>query len=320
MPFTSLNFRKIRCISMKSLRVLITGGAGFIGSHLASEFANWADVRILDDFRTGLASNIASIPHTLFHGSISDTTLVARAMDGVDYVFHLAAMVSVPESMIQPNLCVEVNTLGTLHVLEAAANAGVKKLVLSSTAAIYGDDPVLPKHESLVPRPRSPYAVTKLDGEYYCDMFTRTGRLETACLRYFNVFGPRQNPKSAYAAAVPIFIEKALQNAPVVIYGDGCQTRDLVHVSDIVGANRHIAMHETASGIFNVACGRSITILELAHKIIRITGSRSTIEFLDSRIGDVRHSLADTQALSATGYVCDNAIDRLLLQTVESYR
>ena len=164
-------------------KVLITGGSGFIGSHIAALASKHADVRILDNFRSGFRENLNGIPHELVEGSIEDIDVLNAVMSGVDYVFHLAAMISVPESMLKPAECVAVNTVGTLNVLEAAAQAGVKKLVLSSTAAIYGDDPTLPKVESLPPCPKSPYAVTKLDGEYYCAMYTAMGRLETACLR-----------------------------------------------------------------------------------------------------------------------------------------
>jgi|SRR5664280_1077818 len=186
------------------MKILVTGGAGFIGSHIVEHFQGKAEVRVLDNLRSGFEHNLAGFQCELLVGSILDRDLLRRAMRDVDYVFHLAAMISVPESMQQPVECNELNTTGTLMVLEAAAQAGVKKLVFSSSAAIYGDNPVIPKLETMVPEPRSPYAITKLDGEYYCQMFTAEGRLLTACLRYFNVFGPRQNPRSQYAAAVPI--------------------------------------------------------------------------------------------------------------------
>ena len=168
--------------------------------------------------------------------------------------------------MHSPVDCNELNTTGTLIVLEEAARAGVKKLVFSSSAAIYGDSPVTPKLETMLPEPKSPYAITKLDGEYYCKMFTNERRLATACLRYFNVFGPRQNPKSQYAAAVPIFVERAVKNQSITIYGDGGQTRDFVYVKDIAAANAFFATQSTATGVFNVGCGRSITINGLAEK------------------------------------------------------
>ena len=300
-------------------KVLITGGSGFIGSHIAALASKHADVRILDNFRSGFRENLNGIPHELVEGSIEDIDVLKGVMSGVDYVFHLAAMISVPESMLKPAECVAVNTVGTLNVLEAAAQAGVKKLVLSSTAAIYGDDPTLPKIESLPPCPKSPYAVTKLDGEYYCAMYTAMGRLETACLRYFNVFGPRQNPKSAYAAAVPIFLSRALRGEDITIFGDGGQTRDFVHVSDIAGANWHAAATSDMTGVYNVACGKSLSIRELAEQIISTTASRSKIDFQPERLGDIRHSIADVSRLTAAGYVCNSDFDQLLASTAETY-
>lgn len=305
---------------MSRPKVLVTGGAGFIGSHIADLASRHADVRILDNFRSGFRANLQGIPHELIEGSIEDTATLAEAMSGIDYVFHLAAMISVPESMLHPGECVTVNTLGTLNVLEAAAQAGVKKLVLSSTAAIYGDDPALPKRETLPPCPKSPYAVTKLDGEYYCAMYTALGRLDTACLRYFNVFGPRQNPKSAYAAAVPIFLSRALAGDEITIYGDGGQTRDFVHVSDIAGANWHAATTPGMTGVYNVACGKSLSIRELAEQIIKTTGSTSKMIFQPERLGDIRHSIADVTRLTAAGYICNRDFDMLLASTAESYQ
>lgn len=305
---------------MSKKKVLITGGAGFIGSHIANLASKQADVRILDNFRSGFRENLHGIPHELVEGSIEDMDLLIDAMTGIDYVFHLAAMISVPESMINPTECVAVNAVGTLRVLEAAAQAGVKKLVLSSTAAIYGDDPTLPKKESLHPCPKSPYAVTKLDGEYYCGMYSSLGRLETACLRYFNVFGPRQNPKSAYAAAVPIFLSRALSGKDITIYGDGGQTRDFVHVADIAGANWHAATTPGMTGVFNVACGKSLSIKELAEQIIEATRSSSKIVFEPERLGDIRHSIADVSRLTEAGYVCNSDFDALLASTAESYK
>lgn len=305
---------------MSRPKVLVTGGAGFIGSHIAHLASQHADVRILDNFRSGFRENLIGIPHELVVGSIEDVNVLKDAMSGIDYVFHLAAMISVPESMLNPSECVTVNTLGTLNVLEAAAQAGVKKLVMSSTAAIYGDDPTLPKCESLPPCPKSPYAVTKLDGEYYCAMYTALGRLNTACLRYFNVFGPRQNPKSAYAAAVPIFLSRALLGEDITIYGDGGQTRDFVHVSDIAGANWHAATTPQMTGVYNVACGKSLSIKQLAEQIIKTTGSRSQVVFQPERLGDIRHSIADVSRLTDAGYVCNSDFDALLASTAESYQ
>ena len=298
-----------------ALKVLITGGSGFIGSHIAEFFQGKAEVRILDNLRSGFLKNLEGIDHHFIQGSILDRELVRKAVEGVDYVFHLAAMISVPESMQKPIECTEINTTGTLVVLEEAARAGVKKFCLSSSAAIYGDNPVTPKVESMVPEPKSPYAITKLDGEFYCRMFSAEGRLQTACLRYFNVFGPRQDPKSQYAAAVPIFFDKAKKNEPITIYGDGEQTRDFISVKDIAAANAFLAMNDFA-GVYNVAYGQRITIRELAEKIIQLTGSRSPIQYAPERSGDVKHSQASIDKLLATGFRPTSSLQEGLHQMV----
>ena len=238
------------------MKVLVTGGAGFIGSHIVEHFQDHAEVRVLDNLCSGFKRNLSGLRCKFIQGSILDRQLVRQAIKGVDYIFHLAAMISVPESMQKPVECAETNTIGTLVVLEEAARAKVKKLVLSSSAAIYGDNPVVPKIETMLPEPKSPYAISKLDGEFYCRMFAAEGRLQTACLRYFNVFGPRQNPRSQYAAAVPIFIDRALKNKPITIFGDGEQTRDFIYVQDVVAANVFFATQSPATGVFNVACGQ----------------------------------------------------------------
>lgn len=301
------------------MKVLITGGGGFIGSHLVEYFQGRAEVRVLENWRSGHRHNLAGFQYELMEGSILDRVTVRRAVAGVDYVFHLAAMVSVPESMRDPVDCNAINATGTLVVLEEAAQAGVKKLVLSSSAAIYGDNPVTPKRETLPPEPKSPYAITKLDGEYYCKMFTAEGRLATTSLRYFNVFGPRQDPQSAYAAAVPIFIDRAVKQEPIMIYGDGEQTRDFVYVQDIVAANVFFAAASPETGVFNVAGGRGITIKELCRRICQLTGSRSEIKYAAERAGDVKHSLADIGKLQAAGFTPTNDFTAGLKATIEFF-
>lgn len=301
------------------MRVLVTGGAGFIGSHIVEYFQGKAEVRVLDNLRTGRRRNLDGFEVEFIEGDIRDRATVRRAMESVDYVFHLAAMVSVPESMEKIAECVEINDTGMVIVLEEAARAGVRKLCFSTSAAIYGDNPVVPKVETMLPEPKSPYAVTKLDGEYYCRIFTETGRLQTACLRYFNVFGPRQNPKSAYAAAVPIFLEKALANEPLTVFGDGGQTRDFIFVRDVVAANVFMAEHEF-TGVYNVAYGGRITIDDLAKEIIRLTGSSSKILHLAERPGDVRHSMAAVEKLRATGIVPVHTFEEGLAETVKFFR
>ena len=301
------------------MRILVTGGAGFIGSHIVEHFQGKADIRVLDNLRSGYRRNIEPFQAEFIEGSILDKAVLARAMEGVDYVFHLAAMISVPESMLKPVECVELNTIGTLNVLEAASQAGVKKLCLSTSAAIYGDNPIVPKREEMFPEPKSPYAETKLSDEYYCGIYTREGKLQTACLRYFNVFGPRQDPKSQYAAAIPIFVSKALKNEPITIFGDGEQTRDFIYVKDIAAANAYFATVSKETGVFNVAYGGRITINDLAEKIVRLLNSKSEIVHLPERLGDVKHSTACVDKLKAAGFVPTSDFDTGLAATIQFF-
>jgi UDP-glucose 4-epimerase len=299
------------------MNVLITGGAGFIGSHLVEYFQGKATVRVLDNLRTGTRENLAGMEHEFIAGTITDRDTVRAAMQGVDLVFHLAAMVSVPESMANPTACVTDNVLGTLTVLEEAARAKARKLCLVSTAAIYGANPAVPKVETMMPEPRSPYAITKLDGEFHCEMFQREGLIETVALRFFNVFGPRQNPRGPYAAAVPIFIESALAGCPLKIFGDGEQTRDFISVKDVVAACVHAATTPGVTGVFNVARGGCITVNALAEKILALTESESPIIREPARVGDVQHSTASIEKLRATGFTPSCDFDDALAATVK---
>jgi UDP-glucose 4-epimerase len=253
-------------------------------------------------------------------GSILDRDLVREVMKGVDFVFHLAAMVSVPESVEKPNECAEINASGTAIVLEEAARARVKKLIFSSSAAIYGDNPTIPKIESMPAEPKSPYATSKYEGERHCRSFTDEGRLATVCLRYFNVFGPYQVPGSRYTAAVPAFIEKAIRNEPITIFGDGWQTRDFIYVKDVTATNAFFALESQATGVFNVACGRQITITDLALTVRNLTKSSSTIDYGPERRGDVKHSVASVDKIRTAGFrpVCDLAEG--LRATVEFFK
>ena len=291
------------------MRVLITGGAGFIGRHIAEHFHDRGEVRVLDNLRGGFKSNLSELECQLIVGSILDRDLVREAMKDVDFVFHLAAMVSVQESVQKPNECTEINTGGTTIVLEEAARARVKKLIFSSSAAIYGDNETIPKIESMPAEPKSPYATSKYDAERYCLAFTDEGRLATVCLRYFNVFGPYQDPRSEYAAAVPAFVEKAIRNEPITIFGDGRQTRDLIYVKDVIAANAFFALKSQATGVFNVACGRQITITDLALTVRSLTKSSSTIDYGAERPGDVKHSVAGVDKIQTAGFrpLCDLA-------------
>jgi UDP-glucose 4-epimerase len=292
-----------------SMRILITGGAGFIGRHIAEHFQDRAEVRVLDNLRSGFKGNLSGLGCQLIVGSILDRDLVRKAVKGVDFVFHLAAMVSVAESIQKPNECAEINAEGTAIVLEEAARARVKKLIFSSSAAIYGDNPMIPTIERMPAEPKSPYAASKYEGERHCIAFTDEGRLATVSLRYFNVFGPYPDRRSEYTAAVPAFIEKAIRNEPITIFGDGRQTRDFIYVKDVVAANAFFALKSQATGAFNVACGRQITITDLALTIRNLTKSSSTIDYGPARRGDVKHSVAGVDKTRRAGFrpVCDLA-------------
>jgi len=303
-----------------SMRVLITGGAGFIGRHICQHFQHRAEVRVLDNLRGGFRSNLSGLECQLIVGSILDRDLVREAMRGVDFVFHLAAMVSVPESVQKPNECAEINAGGTAIVLEEAERARAKKLIFSSSAAIYGDNPAIPSIESVPVEPKSPYAISKCEGERHCCSFTDEGRLATVSLRYFNVFGPYQDPTSEYTAAVPAFIKKAIKNEPITIFGDGRQTRDFIYVEDVVAANAFFALESQVTGVFNVACGKQIGIADLAVTIRSVTNSTSRIDYGTERRGDVKHSVASLDKLQTAGFrpVCDLAGG--LRPTIEFFR
>ncbi len=252
--------------------VLITGGAGFIGSHIAGALLEQgASVRVLDNFSTGKRENLTIFKETglnarleVLEGDLRDPVALAEAVRGMDTVFHEAAFVSVPESMQKPQECFDVNVGGTCHLFEAARKAGARRVVIASSAAVYGDSNVLPLDESLPVRPLSPYAASKSASEIYAAMYTQAFGLDVAALRYFNVYGPRQRPDSMYAAAVPIFIRRLLDGKPVTIFGDGRQTRDLIFVGDVVRANLIAAEHVAAPGqVFNISTGRESSILDL---------------------------------------------------------
>lgn len=299
-------------------KYVITGGAGFIGSHIAEHLSKEGHkVAILDSLRTGFEHNLNGLNVDFVKGDIRDENLVNELVSGASGIFHLAALVSVPESLLKIKECIEINTIGTINILEAAKNNLGCKVVLSTSAANYGNNPVLPKVETMFPEPMTPYAITKLDGEYYLKMYLDQYQVPTASLRYFNVFGPRQNPESAYAAAVPIFINKALQNEPITIYGDGLQTRDFIYVKDVVKAN--ILASQKGNETYNVALGHSTSVLELAEKIIKITNSKSQIKFLKERPGDIKHSKANPEKFNQLGFKPEFTIDKALEETIVFY-
>lgn len=289
-----------------------------------------AEVVALDNLRTGYRRNLDVVADTAepgrftFHeGSITDVDAVARAIEGCDVVHHLAAQVSVPESVEQPMTCVDINVRGLLNVLDAARKQKVSRVVFSSSAAVYGDDPRSPKTEDMTPAPKSPYGITKLDGEFYLKMFSEMHGLPTVSLRYFNVFGPRQDPKGAYAAAVPIILDRALRHDDITIFGDGLQTRDFVFVEDVCAANILAATSERVGRgeVFNVANGGAMTILDLAVGLVRLTGSRSRIVHAPERAGDIRHSLASIEKIRAgLGFAAQVSLDAGLARCVEAAR
>lgn len=323
---------------MSKNAVLVTGGAGFIGSHLSKSLAeDGYKVIILDDLRTGKEENIKIIKEELasegrkeqaenihfVKGSITDKKIVEQifTQNRIDYVFNLAALVSVAESMEKPDLTVEINTKGVLVLLEQSRKSNIKKFFHASSAAVYGDSPKIPKVETMRPEPKSPYAITKLDGEYFLEMYRLEHKMPTVSLRFFNVYGPRQDPKSQYAAAIPIFIWRALRNEDIVIFGDGLQTRDFIYVGDIVRAIKLVTIEKPdAHWVYNAARGGRITILELAKKIIQLTGSKSRIVHDKPRPGDVRHSQASIKRIKKLGFKPQVSLEEGLRKTIEFFK
>lgn len=305
---------------MKSKRVVITGGAGFIGSHLAEELARRGYYTIiLDNLSSGKIENIRNLLKNdnveFIQGSVTDLPLLQEVFKGVQYVFHQAALTSVPRSIEKPHASHETNLTGTLDVLLAARDNGVHKMIYASSSSVYGDTPTLPKREDMIPCPLSPYALTKLAGEYYCQVFQEVYKLSTICLRYFNVYGPRQDPDSQYAAVIPIFIKRAREGKPPIIFGDGEQTRDFTFVKDAVEANI-LAAESDACRVFNISRGESITINRLAELIMELIGNRVEPIHQEPRLGDIRHSLADVSEAKAFGYEPRCGLEAGLTETI----
>ena len=304
---------------------LVTGGAGFIGSNIVRELvARGEGVRVLDNFSTGRRENLAEVLNDieLIEGDVRDPSACRRAVAGVEYVLHQGAIPSVQRSVDDPSISNDANVSGTLNLLIAARDAGVRRVVYASSSSVYGDSPTLPKHEDMTPRPRSPYAVSKLAAEYYCQVFTEVYGLETVSLRYFNVFGPRQDPTSQYSAVIPLFVQAMLAGEPPVVYGDGLQSRDFTYVSNNVEANLLAATVPGVAGrVFNIACGKRYTLLDLIAMLNDILGTRIDPVFAPPRHGDVKHSLADIRlAQEQMSYTVDVDFETGLERTVTWYR
>lgn len=307
------------------MKYLVTGGAGFIGSHIVQTLLNQGDqIRVLDNFSTGKRENLHGLKGGLeiIEGDLRDVSTVTKAVHGIEVIFHKAAFVSVPQSMDEPQECFDVNITGTSTLLDAARKAGVRRVVVASSAAVYGDSDDLPLKEETTLRPLSPYAVSKRVKEMYAELFTRSFGLEVVALRYFNVYGPRQRPDSQYAAAVPIFIRRLLDNKPITIFGDGSQTRDLINVRDVVRANLIAANHPNAPGqIFNICTGIETRILDLLEVLYDLFPNIQLPVFEQPRAGDIYRSIGSPRkATDVMGYQAQVSLADGLMETVNWMR
>jgi nucleoside-diphosphate-sugar epimerase len=306
-------------------RYLVTGGAGFIGSNLADALVKRGEqVVVLDNLATGYEKNIAHLRNdlTFIKGDVRDAGTVREALAGVDYVLHEAALASVPRSIEDPVLVSDVNVRGTLVMLDEARRAGVKRFVYAASSSAYGDTETLPKVESMAPKPLSPYAASKLMGEYYCAVYAHVYGMSTLSLRYFNIFGPRQDPKSQYAAVIPIFISNLMEGTPPSIFGDGEQSRDFTYIENVVEANILASRCERARGeTVNIACGAHYTLNDLFQQIQSDIGSSIAPRYAEPRAGDVKHSHADISAAEKLiGYTVRVPFAEGLQRTIAWYR
>lgn len=308
------------------MKFIVTGGAGFIGSNLAEELAGKGKVIIVDNLSTGKIKNIRNLIDNddmdveLVKRSVTNINALKEIFKDADCVFHLAAIPSVQLSVENPLDTNEVNIKGTLNVLIAARESGVKKVVFTSSCSVYGDTSELSLSEDMKPDPLSPYAVSKLAGEYYCNVFLEVYGLKTVCLRYFNVYGPKQDPASEYAAVIPKFITRVLNKKPPIVFGDGNQTRDFIFVKDVAKANV-MAMEQNVKGVYNIGSGQSVSINELAYKIIENSGVKLKPIYDKPMPGEVRHSLSDISlARDKLGFEPDFNLDEGLGQTIEWFR
>ncbi|UCE03277.1 MAG: SDR family oxidoreductase [Candidatus Latescibacterota bacterium] len=307
------------------MRFMVTGGAGFIGSSLVHALVRRGDsVVVLDNFSTGKRENLEPVAErvNLVEGSITDLPTVRNAMQGVDFVLHQAALASVQRSVDDPLTSNEINVKGTLNVLVAARDAGVKRVVYAASSSVYGDTEELPKHEAMPPRPLSPYALQKWVGESYCKVFSDLYSLDTVALRYFNVFGPRQDPNSEYAAVIPIFVTRLLAQSAPTVYGDGEQSRDFTFIDNVVAANLKACEGAPKNGVaVNIACGHRYTLNELHARLAGLIGTDLQPHYAEARQGDVRHSMAAVKrAETVLGWRPEIDFHDGLERTVEWYR
>jgi len=312
------------------LKYLVTGGAGFIGSHIAHALLEQgAQVRVLDNFSTGKRDNLEQLTKQfrgeqleVLEGDVRDATRVDEAVRGVDVIFHEAAFVSVPQSMDEPQTCFDVNISGTSLLFDAARRAGVRRAVVASSAAVYGESDALPLVEETPLQPKSPYAVSKRVNEMYAELFTGAFGFDVVALRYFNVYGPRQRPDSMYAAAVPIFARRMLDNKPVIVFGDGGQTRDLINVHDIVRANLLASQHPDAAGkVFNICTGVETRLLDLLDVMYELLPNAPKAEFAAPRPGDIYRSVGSPQkAAEVMGFRAQVSLVDGLKETIDWMR
>ena len=304
---------------------VVTGGGGFIGSHIVEELLRRRQtVKLIDNFSTGKRANVDAFKNQaeIIELDISEAKNLVELFKGADYVVHQAAIPSVPKSILDPVTSHRSNVNGTLNVLIAARDAGVKRVVYASSSSLYGDSPTLPKHEEMMPKPLSPYGAQKLFGEMYCQVFTRSYGLETVALRYFNVFGPRQDPSSPYSGVLALFIPAVLQDRRPTIHGDGLQSRDFTYVQNVVEANLLACTVPGVGGqVFNIARGDRITVNSILQQINKITGKDVSPIYSEPRAGDIKHSQADiTRAREHLGYEAGISFEEGLRRTIEWYR
>ena len=307
-------------ITIKNKKIVVTGGLGFIGSHIAERLHRDNQVIVVDNESTGKIENIEHLDNQVdvVLADINEADL-EEIFDGCDYVLHQAALPSVPRSIKDPLKSNNANITGTLKVLLAARDSGVKKVVLASSSSVYGDTPTLPKVETMPINPKSPYAVTKATGELYAQNFQDIYHLQVTCLRYFNVFGPRQDPNSQYAAVIPKFITAIMQGQQPTVYGDGKQSRDFTYVNNVVDANI-LACQSPESGVYNIACGRRIILNDLLDMINDLLGTDIQAKYVDSRPGDIKHSLADIKKAETMGYQPPDNFREELEKTIAFFR